>query len=239
MHANIASVLRSERARILLEVAAFAAYALLSRAAVMHVTWRFAGPLSLALVFAVLTLYMRWRGLAWRAFGLRPLPGLMAKLWVVPQALLVFAALGAAIAATVFGGQALGLALMAHEAPSVAERWGDIRGSLPLLLLWVALSWLTGGFAEEMFFRAFMVSRLQDAFGRSWMGSAAAVILAAAFLGFGHMYYQGLRGLFVTGAMGLAFGSIFLVFRRNLWPVILAHGLIDSTGFIGTYMGRK
>lgn len=237
--ATLGSVFRSERARILFEVAGFAAFALLSRAAVMQVTWRFAGPLSLALVLAVLTLYMHWRGLTWREFGLRPLPGLKAKLWVLPQALLVFAAFGVAVAATVFGGQALGLAFMAHEAPGVAERWGDIAGNLPLLLLWVALSWLAGGFAEEMFFRGFLVSRLQDAFGKSWIGSAAAVLLAAAFFGFGHMYYQGLRGLIVTGAIGVAFGSMFLVYRRNLWPIILVHGFVDSIGFIGTYMGWK
>ena len=115
------AITQSQRARILFEVVGFAALALLSRAALMPFMWRFAGPVSLVFMLGVLTLYMRWRGLTWTEFGLRPLPGLKAKLWVFPQALLVFAAFSLAVAAVLFGGEALGLAFMAHEPAEVAE----------------------------------------------------------------------------------------------------------------------
>lgn len=87
-----------------------------------------------------------------------------------------------------------------------------------------------------MFFRGFLITRLQAAFkGLPW-SSVLAVLLPALMFGYGHMYYQGLRGLVVTGAIGLAFGTMFLVFKRNLWPIILWHGIVDSAGMTSHFL---
>jgi membrane protease YdiL (CAAX protease family) len=67
----------------------------------------------------------------------------------------------------------------------------------------------------------------------------AAVVLAAAFFGYGHMYYQGLRGLITTMAIGLALGTMFLRLRRNLWPIILVHAVVDSISMTAIFMAWK
>lgn len=233
----------SRRAGIAFEIIAFVAFALLSRAALMDVAWRFAGPLSLFCVLVVLTLYMHWRGRSWREFGLVRLAGRKAKLWVLVQALMVFAAFCAAVASVLIAAHVFDLAFMEKIPQGVTDRWGDVHGNLPLLLLWLVIAWLSGGFAEEMFFRGYLVTRLRELFANeravSIAASVLAVVLAAAFFGYGHMYYQGLRGLVTAGAIGVAFGTMFLVFKGNLWPVILVHAIVDTIAFIGTYTGAN
>ena len=69
------------------------------------------------------------------------------------------------------------------------------------------------------------------------MAVPLAVILAAALFGFGHMYYQGLRGFITTGAIALAFGTMFVLLRGNLWPMVIVHGVIDTLNFFPLYLG--
>ncbi|MBC2778331.1 CPBP family intramembrane metalloprotease [Parasphingopyxis sp. GrpM-11] len=197
--------------------------------------WRYAGPVSLGVMILLVTLYMRRQGIGWRDMGLVPLPGIRAKLMVVPMALLAFVAFAIAVGATAFGLPALGLDFMTELPQGVEDRWGDIRGNLPLYLLWVAIAWISAGFFEEMFFRGYMITRLRAAFAGIPWGALLAVILAALVFGYGHFYYQGWRGLIVTGAIGVAFGSMFLLYRGNLWPMILLHGVVDTLNFTALY----
>jgi membrane protease YdiL (CAAX protease family) len=234
-----ASASRSIQWALVAEVLAFVGLALFSRYLMSLVFWRFAGPVSLIVTIAVLTLYLRARGVGWRSMGLRRLPGLKAKLMVIPQALLTLVAFGVAVALTTIAGPALGLDFLAKVPDGVAERWGAVTGDLPLYLTWVAISWTAAAFGEEMFFRGYMITRLQAALPAGRLGSAAAVLLPAAIFGYSHFYYQGLRGVFVTGAIALAFGTMFLVFKRNLWPMILLHGFVDTLSFTALYLGKK
>jgi membrane protease YdiL (CAAX protease family) len=41
-----------------------------------------------------------------------------------------------------------------------------------------------------------------------------------------------------TGILGLISGAATLLWRRNLWPAIIAHGLVDTLGFILIYLGH-
>lgn len=223
---------------LIAEVLVFVGLALLSRYLMSLVFWRFAGPVSLILTLAVLTFYLRARGIGWRSMGLRRLQGLKARLMVVLQSLLTLVAFGVAVALTTIAGPALGLDFLAKVPDGVAGRWGAVTGDLPLYLTWVAISWTGAAFGEEMFFRGYMITRLQAALPAGLLGSAAAVLLPAAIFGYSHFYYQGLRGVIVTGAIGLAFGTMFLVFRRNLWPMILLHGLVDTLTFTALYLGK-
>lgn len=54
---------------------------------------------------------------------------------------------------------------------------------------------------------------------------------------YGHFYYQSLRGLVVTGLIGIALGTLYLLYKRNLWPLVLAHGLVDTLSFTALYTG--
>lgn len=48
--------------------------------------------------------------------------------------------------------------------------------------------------------------------------------------------YQGLGGALMTGAVGVLFGVLYLVMKRNLWPLIIAHGIIDTLTLTQIYL---
>tara|TARA_R110002124_G_scaffold234173_2_gene399558 strand:+ start:4345 stop:5055 length:711 start_codon:yes stop_codon:yes gene_type:complete len=223
------------RVRSLIELGCVVAFALISKLILDQYIWKFSGPVSLALTLVLFSIWMQRRGETWSAIGLRPLPGLKAKLLILPQALLGVVAILATGVLTGLAGDALGLWSVAEQPAGVAERWGDVRGNLPVYLLWVTLSWVSGGFAEEMFFRGVLITWAARVFG----GKGAALVLAVLFAGFvfgyGHFYYQGLRGWVSTGMIGVALGVLYLVYKRNLWPLIIAHGLVDTLVFTAHY----
>lgn len=65
------------------------------------------------------------------------------------------------------------------------------------------------------------------------------VALVAQGLLFGavHAYNRGLYGFVVIGAVGIGIGFCYVAFKRNLTPVILAHGMRDMVGFLGRFAG--
>lgn len=228
--------LPASRLDILAEVSGFVALAFASKYLLSLVLWRYAGPISLLLTLGVLSLYLQSRGTGWSAMGLRPLRTRRDRLMVIPQALLTLVAFAVVVAITTIAAPALGLDFMREVSAGVDDRWGSVAGSLPHYLLWLVIVWTAAAFGEEMFFRGYLITRLQAAFGAGLAGSIAAVLLAALIFGYGHFYYQGLRGAIVTGSIGLAFGTMFLVFRRNLWPLILLHGVIDTLTFTALFL---
>ena len=142
----------------------------------------------------------------------------------------------ATLAAITFGLEAAGSQLLSEKIEGEVERWGDIAGNLRLYLLMLAISWISGGFAEEMFFRGFLITRLQTVFDGVKFASGLAVLLPALLFGYVHVYYQGLHGFVNAGIVGLIFGTLFLLYKRNLWPLVLAHGFINSLGFTAEFM---
>ena len=241
--ANV-SAAQSQRFAILFEVAAFVIFALVSKAVVANLTWQYSGPITLIGTLIILTLYMKKKGLSWREFGLKPLPGLKAKFMILPQALLVFLAFAAAVGPILAIAEAYQISFLLEVDDGVEKRFGEVKDNLPMLLLWLGIVWTSAAFGEEMFFRGYLVTRLQQAFSGSFFSSQIfatllAILIPALIFGYGHMNYQGLRGLIVTGAIGIAFGCMYLLFKKNLWPIILVHGVVDTLGFVSVYLGQE
>lgn len=233
----------SSRLVALAELTVFVAIALISKQVLDEIIWRYAGPISLVGTLILLTVYMKLRGQSWRTTGLPALPGRRAKLMLAPKTLLAFGAFALAVGGTMLGAEVLNLDFMDEMPPGVEDRWGGMEGNLPLFLLWLGIVWTSAAFGEEMFFRGFVITRLIDvlagARSNPFLVGLIAVVVAAALFGYGHYYYQGLRGLIMTGAIGLAFGTMFLVYKRNLWPLIILHGLVDTIGFTARYLGLE
>ena len=84
-------------------------------------------------------------------------------------------------------------------------------------------------------FRGFQQCHLRD----SLCGAPGAAVLAASVqavpFGMGHAY-QGLTGIVITALLGFAFGLCRLRLR-SLWPLIVAHGLIDTMSMLTPYRG--
>jgi membrane protease YdiL (CAAX protease family) len=178
-------------------------------------------PLAMAAALGVATWRLRVQGSGWRAVGLaRPRSLLRA---VGAGLLWLLAAYGGAFVVI------LAAMLLHWPAPDVSVL--GIARDLPHYLLMLALAWTSAAFAEEMLFRGFMLPRIEAALG----STALAVLLQAVAFGALHAY-QGPSGMLVTGTIGLVFG-IGYARGRSLWPLILAHGLLDTVALTLMYLG--
>jgi CAAX protease family protein len=61
-------------------------------------------------------------------------------------------------------------------------------------------------------------------------------VVSSALFGLAHAY-QGVSGMVATGLTGLLFAGVYLATGRNLWAAIIAHGSLDTTGFVLMYFG--
>lgn len=201
-----------------------------------QIAWRYAGPISLLFTLATILVVTLRRRESWSSFGLVRLRRWWSVPMLLPQALLgVVAILGIGVGIGLLG-EALGFWSLAETEAGVEARWGDIEGNLPVYLGWLALSWISAGFGEEVFFRGYMIDRIGKLLPKARWATAIAVIVPAIGFGLAHAYYQGVRGLVVTGLIGLALGTLYLLNKRNLWPLILAHGVVDTLAFTAMYL---
>jgi membrane protease YdiL (CAAX protease family) len=99
----------------------------------------------------------------------------------------------------------------------------DTWWRIPVLLL-VAFA---NGWAEEVIVVGFLITRLRQL----RMSPLAAVIVSSLLRGLYHLY-QGFGAGLGNLAMGLVFGYVYVRTGR-LWPLIVAHALIDSVAFVG------
>jgi uncharacterized protein len=162
--------------------------------------------------FLLLCLMSSGDGLA--AFGLKPfrmadtLKGLLAALGaiavMIPPALL-FPLLG--ITNPLLAGNAHG------------------RGeSLALIPIFLASS-LSTGYAEELFFRSYLMRRLERAgLGPLWAGLASSLLFGAAHGA------QGIVGIASTALVGLWFARRWHK-GRNIHELAIGHGIYDATVF--------
>lgn len=196
----------------------------------LAVTERYAGPITALCTVILITALLRWHGMRWSNLGMRR-PS--HPWWLFAQVPVVLVAwLAASFGAATLVGQYL-------QSPEISERFGHLADNLASTVWWIAIGWLIGGFAEEMIFRGFFLNRLEVLLPRGTRGSVMAVLLQAFLFGTVHVYNRGLFGLLVLGTVGSVLGTFYLVFRRNLWPTILAHGLGNTLGFLARYLSPE
>jgi len=169
----------------------------------------------------------RLRGAAWKTFGIqRPINWIRMIVFSLGSTFLIILALD-------FLADILYQVLPTAEPPDMS-RFAALEGNLPNLILNVLFIWITAGFLEELIWRGYLMNRLRDLFGKTWIASVITAFCSAALFGIVH-YYQGPSGMLVTGITGLSFSLAFLVVKRKLWPLVIAHGLINTLSFTLMY----
>jgi hypothetical protein len=117
------------------------------------------------------------------------------------------------------------------------SRFDPLRGNLPNLIINVVAMWFTAGFVEEFLWRGYLMNRLVDLQGKQTkLAWVIALVGSAVIFGLGHTY-QGLAGVVQISVAGLLLGVAFLTVRRNLWPLMIAHAIMDTVSFVGHYFG--
>ncbi|MGB2964526.1 MAG: CPBP family intramembrane glutamic endopeptidase [Anaerolineales bacterium] len=184
--------------------------------------------LILSLVF--LWLGSRLRGASWSYFGLTK-----PKSWFRT----IVKALGISLA--VLGTVKLVINPIINNLPNAGfqdlSRFDYLNGDLPNLIIMLVNIWITAAFLEEFLFRGYLMNRLMDLIGKQTkLAWVLAIVSQAVIFGLIHAY-QSPVGMFKVGLIGLVFGVSYLVVGRNLWPLILAHGLIDSLDMVSHFFG--
>ncbi|WP_375475887.1 CPBP family intramembrane glutamic endopeptidase [uncultured Jatrophihabitans sp.] len=133
---------------------------------------------------------------------------------------------GAGFAALI-GVPGLGLVFVARKlglnAQLIVTDFPDVWYRIPVLLL----DAFQDGVAEEIVVGAFVLTRLgQLGWSRSRALAASAVLRGSYHL------YQGYGGFVGNAVMGVVFGWWFQRTRR-VWPLVIAHSVIDAVSFIG------
>lgn len=135
--------------------------------------------------------------------------------------------LGGAGLATLIGVPGLGLYLLARiwgvNAAVVPSTLTDTWWRAPMLVLLA----FANGWAEEVIVVGYLLTRLRQL----RVPAAGALACSAALRGAYHLY-QGFGAGLGNVAMGLVFGYAWMRSGR-LWPLIVAHGLLDTVAFVG------
>ncbi len=118
----------------------------------------------------------------------------------------------------------------ARETASQGYRWGlESAAELPLALVFCIVS----AYREELFFRAYLLTRLTEIGAAPLLAAAATALLFSA----GHLY-EGWIGLLFSALQGIYFAAVFFK-TRNLHVIALSHGLYNFTVFCLTLaLGR-
>ncbi len=165
--------------------------------------------------FAALGLYLLWRaGLGPRLVGLAK-PTVRTDL---VRGLGLAALIGLPGLALYLVGNALGFNLTVVPS-AIDDHWWRI----PALVTYA----FANSAAEEVVVVAYLISRLR----RLGVGENASLLASALLRGSYHLY-QGIGGGVGNVVMGLVFGRIWQRTNR-LWPLLIAHALIDIVAFVG------
>jgi membrane protease YdiL (CAAX protease family) len=114
------------------------------------------------------------------------------------------------------------------------SRFKDVQGNLELAVFGVFYAFIGAGFYEEFMFRGFLMQGLAMLFGASRGAWIVACVVQGALFGAAHAYQNPL-GIAITGTLGVLMGLLVLASGRNLWPVIIGHGLFDASRFVLFY----
>ncbi len=176
---------------------------------------------------------LRIRGQTWEHLGLSfRFDGRRALVRSVLQSIVV---LIAALAAFVAGSM---LTMNLAAAPESADMSGYeyLHGNLPMLLLALAAVYLVSSFGEEVVYRGFLMTRLAEMGKGTRVAWGTALMISAIVFGLAHFDW-GVVGIVQTTFMGLALAASYLLVKRNLWVLILAHAYIDTLLLVQLYLG--
>lgn len=141
----------------------------------------------------------------WRTLGLRRPEGRLS--FMLPW----LALLGSLVFYGIYGGVLIGLGLDSFLPPPIP---GDVLGSGLSRLANTLVIVLWGPFAEEAFFRGFLLAALLRTLGPLRAAAISAAVFAAA-----HLTLSSMVPIFVTGLL-LAW---LYIRTRSIWPPITAH----------------
>jgi len=181
---------------------------------------------SIILALAIIWI-ARQRGESLSAFGLaRP-----QRIWLAVVLGIVF------VAINLFALQPLKdlLREAVNAPPADLSAFEYIHGNLAAYLVSLVAVWVAAAFSEEFIFRGYLLNRIAAIGNGTVLAWGLAILVQATVFGLGHLYAG--WGVALTAGFGALFtGVFFLIAGRNLWALILAHGIWDSLAVTLLYL---
>ena len=180
------------------------------------------------ITLAVAIWRMKVRGVTWKDLGLRK-PKKFAKTFMV-TAIIYITVLISIITFEIIKDH-LPLSIAPDNSQNNAvSKFGDLKGNWSRFFLIIVFIWIES-FLEEVLDRGFLMNWLERLFSKTSFATAIAVILQAVIFGFRHSYDLSERSITV-GIIGLIMGIAYVSFGRNLWPLIIAHCILNSISMV-------
>lgn len=114
---------------------------------------------------------------------------------------------------------------------SAVSKFGDLKGNWSHFFLIIPFI-LVESMLEEMLDRGFLMNWIERLFSKTSFATIIAVVLQAVIFGFRHSSDFSERSI-TTGIIGLIMGIAYVKFGRNLWPLIIAHCLLNGISMVG------
>lgn len=183
-------------------------------------------------MLAAVWLALRRRRRGWADIGLGPFAVGGRSPWTtVWRSLVVFVA---AVAAFLLGAVVMAV-VVGRPQPADFSGYGYLSGNLGMLIVALAAVFLVSSLGEEVLYRGFLITRLEELGGGGRQALRAAVVASAVVFALIHFAW-GPTGMVQTGLMGLALGAAFPIVKRNLWILVLAHFYMDAILLLQMYL---
>lgn len=171
---------------------------------------------------------VRTRRVSWREIGLFK-PEKYKQACIAPLFILVFTVLSIIVFQSI--NDQMGLALAPDKSGEVAvSKFGNLAGNWGLFLMIIPFIWLQSAL-EEILDRGFLINWIEKALASTWFATIVAVVLQAMIFGFRHSYDISERSITVA-IIGLVMGTAYILFGRNLWPLIIAHCILNTMSMV-------
>lgn len=171
---------------------------------------------------------MKARGVSWKDLGLKK-PNNFGKTIGVSLIILVSAIVSIMLFEIIKDHLSFSIT-PDSSTESAVSKFGDLKGNwlhffliIPFILLESML--------EELLDRGFLINWFERLFSKTSFATVIAVLLQAAIFGFRHSYDLSSRSITV-GLIGLVMGIAYVKFGRNLWPLIIAHCVLNTMSML-------
>lgn len=176
----------------------------------------------------VATILMRVRRVSWKKIGLY-------RLKICKNSLLATAFIFAFTIISILIFQMFKEQLGLHIAPDTSgekatSKFGDLSGNWGLFFAIIPFIWLQS-MLEEVLDRGFLINWIERALSSTWFATIIAAAVQVIIFGFRHSYDLSERSITVA-LIGLAMGIGYVAFGRNLWPLIIAHCLLNTMSML-------
>lgn len=175
----------------------------------------------------VATLLLYYRKQSWKDIGLTKPDSYLRMIAFVAVILI-----GTVVSIMIFELFVRDLFAADETSNSVSSRykWSLMKDNIPYFVSILLLVWVES-FLEELQDRGFSLNRFQELFAKIPLSAMLAVLCQAAIFGFRHSYDLSPRSI-TTGLIGFVFGTVYILSGRNLWPLIIAHIILNTMSMI-------